>query len=160
MQTLDAPVYEVKQDSEWYMAELKREKDTKEFFKSFKEKYGIVEGFSFYHSGYFGVRAGTEAYEAFKEEVLKNPTSDGFYPFRKRSKYFKEISILIDQVEDRHPFKAHDVLGRNNISASQWVGNRWFFGVKDEHHVEGSEVQPINYKDYLKVLMEALEKEI
>lgn len=38
MQTLDAPVYEVKQDSEWYKAKVREREDIKQFFKTFKEK--------------------------------------------------------------------------------------------------------------------------
>jgi hypothetical protein len=157
MQTLDAPIYEVKQCSEWYKSAMKRKEDINNFFEIFKEKYGTNDGFSFYHSEYFGVYSETESYEMFKDEILKNPTKEGFYPFKKRSKYFKEIKALIDQVKEISPFKSHDVFGLNNISARQWVGDRWFFGVKHEKYVKGDEVTPVEYKDYLKVVMNSLD---
>jgi hypothetical protein len=156
MQTLDAPIYEVKQDSDWYKSAKKRNCDIDNFFIAFNEKYGIEKGFVFYHSDYFGVHAGTEAYEFFKEEILKNPDGD-FYPFRKRSKYYKEIKELLDQIEDRNPFRSHDVFGLNNVTASQWIGDRWFYGVKDSKPVKGVEVAPIDYKTYLKVVMDTLQ---
>lgn len=156
MQTLDAPIYEVNQDSDWYKRESKRKQDTKEFFEKIKEKFGLSDGFGFYHSEYFGIHGGTKDYEVFKDELLKNPDKD-FYPFKKRSKYFKEIKEMIEQIEDRNPFKSHDVLGLNNISASQWVGDKWFFQVKNEQLVKGNEVTPIDYKDYLKFVMENLD---
>lgn len=154
MDTLASPVYEVKQDSDWYKSMKKRRSDIDNFFVSFKQKYGIDKGFGFYHSEYFGVHAGTEAYEFFKGEVLKNPDSNGFYPFRKRSKYFKEIKELLNQIEENSPFRSHDIFGLNNISGSQWIGDRWFFGVKHEQHVKGDEVDPIEYKSYLRVVMD------
>lgn len=153
MQTLDAPVYEVKQDSEWYKSEVRRKNGINNFFNTFKEKYGIDKGFGFYHSEFFGVHAGTEAYEYFKDEVLKNPDSNGFYPFKKRSKFYKEINELLEQIEDKNPFKSHDVLGMNNTTASQWLGDRWFYGVKNGQFVTGDEVTPIEFKDYLEVVM-------
>jgi hypothetical protein len=157
MQTLDAPIYEVNKDSEWYIKQKKRRDDIDEFFKKVKEKYGLMDGFSFYHSEYFGIRAGTKDYETYKGELLKNPDSKGFYPFKKRSKYFKEIKELIEQIEEISPFKSHDIFGTNNTSASHWVGDRWFFGIKHEKYVKGDEVTPIDYKDYLKIVMDNLD---
>ncbi|MFG3444527.1 hypothetical protein ACGFZ1_07480 [Bacillus velezensis] len=157
MQTLDAPIYEVKQESDWYKSEKKRKEDINAFFDKFEATYSIKDGFSFYNSGYFGVRAGTEAYDLFKDEVMKNPTKDGFYAFKKRSKYFTEIGSMLEKIEERNPFKGHDVFGRNNITASQWLGDRWFFGVRNEKRVEGKEAIPIDFKDYLKIVMEHLD---
>lgn len=159
MQTLDAPIFEVNRDSEWYKSAKKRNEDIDTFFAAFKEKYGDNDGFGFYHSEYFGVHAGTKCYELFKDQVLKNPTADGFYPFRKRSKYYKEIKELLDQIEDRSAFKSHDVFGMNNTTASQWIDERWFFSVKDEESVkdENNEVAPVSYKEYLKVVMARIE---
>jgi hypothetical protein len=160
MQTLDAPVYEVNQDSEWYQKMLKRNNDIMEFFKEIKEQYGLGEGFSFYHSEYFGIRSGTKDYDRYKGELLKNPDKNGFYPFKKRSKYFQPIKALIEKVEQVSPFTSHDVFGLNNITASQWVGDRWFFGVKKEKLVKGTEVTPIDFKEYLKLVIDTLnEKE-
>jgi hypothetical protein len=156
LQTLDAPIYEVNKDSEWYKKEKKRREDITEFFKKVKSEYGLGEGFSFYHSKYFGVRAGSKEYEIYKEEVSKNP-KDGFYPFKKRSKHFKVIKELIEQIEEVSPFKSHDEFGLNNTSASQWIGDRWFFGVKREQDVKGDEVTLINFKDYLAVVMSHLD---
>ncbi|ATO28927.1 hypothetical protein C6370_20145 [Bacillus atrophaeus] len=156
METLDAPIYEIKQESDWYKTEKKRREDINKFFDKFEETYGINKGFSFYHSEYFGVRAGTEAYDFFKDEVVKNPTKAGFYAFKKRSKYFTDIRSMLEQIEEVNPFKGHDVFGRNNITASQWVGDRWFFGVRDEKRVEGEEATPIDFKDYLKIILERL----
>lgn len=157
MQTLDAPVYEVKKESEWYKSFKKRREEVNEFFKKVEAEYGLSDGFSFYHSAYFGVEAGSKEYELYKDEVSKNPNKDGVHPFKKRSKHFKILKELLEQIEEISPFKSHDVLGLNNISGSQWIGDRWFFGVKHEQYVKGDEVTPIKYKDYLKVAMDALD---
>jgi hypothetical protein len=156
MQTLDAPVYEVKQDSEWYKKAIKRNDDIDNFFKKVKEQYNLGEGFSFYHSEYFGVHSNTEEYKLYKYEVTKNPNKDGVHTFKKRSKYFKEIKELVEQIELISPFKPHDVLGRNNITASQWIGDRWFFQVKHAQFVKGDEVTPVDYKEYLKLYLDSL----
>ncbi|AME04828.1 hypothetical protein [Bacillus sp. SDLI1] len=156
METLDAPIYEIKQESDWYKTEKKRREDINKFFDEFEATYGIKDGFSFYHSEYFGVRAGTEAYDLFKDEVVKNPTKSGFYAFKKRSKYFTDIRSMLEKIEEANPFKGHDVFGRNNITASQWVGDRWFFGVRDEKRVNGEEALAIDFKDYLKIILERL----
>ncbi|WP_243572777.1 hypothetical protein [Bacillus stercoris] len=156
MQTLDAPIYEVKQESDWYKSEKKRKEDINLFFDKFEEKYGVKEGFSFYHSEYFGVYEGTEAYEIFKNDIVKNPV-DGFYAIKKRSKYFKEIKAMIEQIEKVNPFRSHDELGLNNMTGRQWIGDRWFFGVKTEQLVKGDSVVAIDYKEYLKIVMEHLD---
>ncbi|MCM3227540.1 hypothetical protein [Terribacillus saccharophilus] len=156
MSTIDAPVYEVRQDSDWYKSEVKRTEDINNFFDAFKEKYGVT-GFTFYHDEYFGVIKDTEAYEKFKDEVVKNPNKDGIYAFKKRSTYYKEIHAMLSEIEEISPFKPHDVLGINNMAASQWIGERWFFSVKNENLVEGNEVKPINYKDYLQIVMDNLD---
>lgn len=161
MQTLDAPVYEVKQDSEWYKQKVKQDEETKQFFKTIKKKYGIGEGFGFYHSEFFGIHEGTEAFEKFRSELLKNPHKEtDFYPFRKRSKYFKEIKELIEDIERVSPFTSYDTFGLNNVTASQWIGDRWFFEVKHPEYIKNhDEITPIDYKDYLKIVMNHLDKD-
>ncbi|MEL3959458.1 hypothetical protein NST17_20110 [Caldifermentibacillus hisashii] len=158
MKTLDAPVYEIKQDSEWYKKEIKRQKDTDNFFKILIDKYGIGRGFAFLHSEYFGVYEGTEAFKLLKDDVLKNGDKNGFHSFKKKSKYYEPIKYLIEQIEKISPFKTHDVFGLNNVKATQWVGDRWFFQIKNEELIKNKEeIFPIEYKEYLKVVMENLD---
>jgi hypothetical protein len=158
VQTLNAPIFEVKQDSEWYKQKVKQQEDTKVFFKTIKERYGISDGFGFYHSEFFGIHYGTEDYKKFKDELRKNPHEGDFYIFKKRSKYYKEIKELLEKVEDISLFKSHDTFGTNNVSASQWVGEKWFFGVKKADYIKKhDEITPIDYKDYLKTVMNSLD---
>ncbi|WP_137743386.1 hypothetical protein [Robertmurraya siralis] len=157
METLDSPVFEVKQDSEWYKAQVRRRNDINKFFDAFEEKYGVRKGFSFYHPDYFGVYGDTETYEVFKNELVKNPTKDNWYAFKKRSKYYKEIKSLLVNIEEVSPFKAHDVLGLNNVVAGQWINGRWFYQIKKEDLVKSDEVTPIDYKEYLKYVMDNIE---
>lgn len=156
MGTLDAPIYEVKQDSDWYKAEIKSKEAKRNFFKILKEKFGAVEGFAFYHDEYFGVEEGTEAYEVFKDEVSKNPKKHGFHPFKKRSKHYEEIKSLIAAIEIVSPFKAHDAFGLNNVTAHHWVDGRLFYGVKSDKGIVSEEVAPVSFKDYLQVVMDNL----
>ncbi|MBV2197566.1 hypothetical protein KQR56_12045 [Bacillus velezensis] len=155
MQTLNALIYEVKQESDWYKAEKKRKEGINNFFDKFEEKYGVEEGFSFYHSEYFGVYEETEAYEVFKMTLLKIQKT--VLRFQKRSKHFNEIKSMIEKIEKVSPFKSHDELGLNNMTGRQWIDDRWFFGVKSEQFVKGDNVVAIDYKDYLKIVMEHLD---
>ncbi len=157
MQTLDAPIYEVKQDSEWYKAEVQCKSDRQNFYSALKDKFGTIEGFAYYHSEYFGVAAGSEAYELFKDEVSKNPKRHGFHPFKKRSKYYKEIKEMIEAIAEVSPFKAHDVFGLNNINARQWIDGRLFYGVRQDEDITSEEVTPVAFKDYLQVVMSKLD---
>ena len=160
MQTLDAPVYEVRQDSEWYKETVKRDTDINNFFKEINEKYFTDNGFSFYHSEYFGISGSSKDYETYKDHLLKNPEKNGMYPFKKRSKYYPIFKEMIEKIDRGNPFKAHDVLGLNNVAASQWLGDRWFYQVKRAEDVKdttGAEVTPIEYVDYLSLVMTYLE---
>lgn len=158
-QTLDAPVYEVKQDSEWYIETKARNERETEFFKEINSTYFNDRGFAYYHSEHFGVNGRSEDYEKYKDELLKNPDKNGVYIFKKKSKFVPIFKEMIAKVGDKNPFKSHDVFGTNNLKASQWIGNRWFFSVKREEYIKdpSGEVQPIDYKEYLALLMSSLE---
>lgn len=163
MQTLDAPVYEVNQYSEWYKNKVAEMEAGNRFFDELENKYGIREGFGYYHSEFFGIHAGTDAFEKFRSELLKNPHENSdFYPFKKRSKYFKEIKELLESinVERVSPFYAHDVFGLNNVKANHWIGERWFYQVKNIEFIKRhDEITPIDYKEYLNIVMTHLDKE-
>lgn len=64
---------------------------------------------------------------------------------------------MLEQIEEINPFKAYDVFGLNNVKANQWIGERWFFGVKDGEKVSSDEVVKIDYKKYLQLLLEKLD---
>lgn len=160
MVTLDSPVYEVNPDSQWYQDKKQQREDIETFFKTIRERFGMGDGFSFYHKEYFGIHGNTKDYEKFKDELLKNPTEkNDFYPFKKRSVFYKEINELLKKVKEVYPFKPHDELGLNNVSASQWIGDRWFFQVKDTTMVKGNDVIPVIYKEYLQLVMDRLDEE-
>lgn len=156
-ETLSSPVYEVKKESEWYRQMKEMKEKQKEFFTKINEEYFEDNGFSYYHSEYFGVQADSKDYEKYKDEVVKNPKDNGFHAFKKRSKYYPIFREMLKEIPERDPFKSHDVLGLNNISGSQWIGDRWFFGVKHEKYVKGDEVEPVAYKEYLKAVMDVMD---
>lgn len=156
MQTLNSPVYEVKKDSEWYMKKRKKESDIKDFFKKINTEYFKDNGFSFYHSEYFGVNSNSKDYETYKDEVSKNPNKDNVHIFKKRSKYFKIFKGLLKSIEEISPFKNHDVFGPNNAKVSQWIEDRWFFEVGNEDLVKGEEVSLMDYKEYLQLVMDSI----
>ncbi len=156
MNTLNAPIYEVKQDSEWYKETAAYRERQKQFFKEINEKYMKDSGFVYWNSEYFGIDGNSSDYETYKDELRKNP-DDGVYIFKKRSKYYPIFKEMIEKIGKRNPFKSHDVLGMNNMTGNQWVGKRWFYGVKDPSAVVGDEVTPIDYKEYLKVVMNTLD---
>lgn len=159
MNTLDAPVFEVKKDSDWYKETKQYNERRKNFFEEMNKTYMKDSGFVYWHSEYFGILGSSADYETYKDELKKNPVEDRIYIFKKRSKHYPIFKEMIKQIGDRDPFKSHDVLGMNNMTGNQWIGDRWFYGVKNEECVTGEEVEPIDYKEYLKVVVEALADE-
>jgi hypothetical protein len=155
--TLNAPVFEVKQDSEWYKYTKARLQREKEFFAELNKTFFEDNGFSYYHGEHFGVSGDSKDYEKYKDEVLKNPDRNGVHIFRKRSKYTAIFIEMMKGIDDKNPFKPHDVFGRNNLRASQWLGDRWFFGAKVADKVVGEEVEEIDYKEYLKLVMDSMD---
>lgn len=160
MNTLDSPVYEVKQNSQWYKDVMQREEDIERVFREINKEYGFEnDGFTYYHPDYFGVFAESKDYEKFKEHLLKNPNSDDIYIFKKRSPYYSDIKKKLETIREVSPFKKHDQFGVNNLKRSQWIGDRWFFSVKKEELVKGEEVVAVDYKEYLTLVMDELDKE-
>lgn len=157
MATLSHPVYEVKQDTKWYKEKLKWRKGSKQFFEDLDKDYGIKVGFHYYHSTYFGMTPDCTKFEEYRDQLTKNANKDGIYTFKKTSKMFKELSERIKAFDLVYAFQHHDELGLNNVTRSQWLDDRWFFEVKNEKFVEGNSVELIDYKEYLKFIVDSLE---
>lgn len=158
MNTLDAPIFEVSQDSQWYKDEVKLRKNQKDFFKTINKEYFSDNGFIYYHSEHFGIDGNSADYNTYKEELKKNKDKNGVYIFKKKSKYYPIFKEMISNIGEKDPFKAHDVFGSNNMNYSQWVGNRWFYGVHSPELVKSNEVIPVEYKDYLQVVMDNIQE--
>lgn len=159
MKTLDSPVYEVDQNSEWFKANIQEKERLKQIFKEFEEKYGTSHGFGIYHEEYFGVKHGTPAFEIFKDDLKKNADNEhGFHSFKIRTQSYKDIKEMVKGFEKTSSFKSHDVFGFNNATRSHWVKDRWFYQVNDPELVTSDEVKSINYKDYLDLVMETIEE--
>lgn len=162
MQTLDAPVFEVKQDSDWYKNEVERRKKTKEFFNKIRNDYIEDNGFAFYHESHFGIYADSKDYETYRDELTKHPDKNGLHTFKKRSTHYKVFKEMLEEIPSNNPFKPHDVFGSNNMNQSQWLRGRWFYSVKDENRVPensiGIEIEPISYKKYLEIVMDVIEE--
>ncbi|MFY0516437.1 hypothetical protein ACOMCU_01210 [Lysinibacillus sp. UGB7] len=181
MQTLDAPLYEVDQESIFYKHSLEK--------RDYHEKLSMVIGeiaeaygfngndFRYYGPYKFGFLGSSDAYDLTQEHLVKNEDRNGVYAFRKSSKPYKDISARLLSVPEINfnPFEVHDVFGSNNLIASQWVGDRLFYGVKDASQTEDvvakraasakehgkTYVEPvvkIDHKDYLKLIIAALEE--
>ena len=161
MQTLDSPVYEVKQNSDWYQKEFNRRENQKKFFETIKNDFITDNGFAFYNAYAFGIYETSNDYETYKDELVKNPDKNGIHLFKKRSKHYKIFSEMLKSSEKDDWFKPHDVLGSNNIKASQWIGNRWFFSVRNKDRVPkesiNDEIESVDFKEYLKVISENLD---
>jgi len=158
MQTLDEYVYEFKQDSKWYQGKVKEREGIKDFFNKINNEYFEDNGFSFYHEEHFGVQGYSEDYEKFKNEVKKNPDKNGVHIFKKRSKYYSIFKDMLKEINIISPFMAHDVLGSNNMRASQWLGDRWFWEVKNPDAIKSDQVEPVVYKEYLEVVKDSIDK--
>ena len=159
MQTLDAPVYEVNQTSTWYKKKIKQMEDQRRVFKKLNTQYFQDGGFSYYHSEHFGVAGQSKDFETYKDEVRKNPDKNGVHIFKVRSPHFPIFKALLEEIEEISPFKTHDVFGLNNVEASQWLGEKWFFQVKHEDLIKEPEILTLwNYTDYLQHVMDFLRK--
>lgn len=180
MQTLSEPLFELNQESEPYK-NFKEKKDDQprinQIFKEVAEEFGFgTKDFGFYGSRGFGFHQYTDSREKFKDELNKNPDSNGIHKFKLSSKTFKKMSPKLLEVENIihkvSPFELHDVFGFNNLTASQWIGDRFFVEVKNadrtkelleskdrRKHFEIEPVKEITYKEYLQLVMNELESE-
>lgn len=182
MQTLDSPLYEVNQESLFYK-HLSEKRDYQKklsvVISEVAKEYGFNPSDFQYYSPYgFGFLGSSDAYDLMQEHLVKNADRNGLYTFKKKSKPFKDISARLLSVPEINfdPFEAHDVFGTNNLIASQRIGNRLFYEVRDaaltENAVakraerakghEASYVEPvmeIDYTDYLKLMITTFEEE-
>lgn len=179
MQTLSEPLFEVNPECDYYKR-VKRKKDNEpkvdQIFKDVANEFNYeYKDFAYYGCRGFGFYGGTESYKKFKDDLTKKADRNGIHTFKLTSKLFKEISPKFSEVDDMlktgSPFDLHDIFGWNNLSASQWIGDRLFVEVKKAERTdellnsdkrrERFEVEPvmkINYKDYLKLIMKELDK--
>lgn len=185
MQTLQGPVYEIHQESDYYKV-VKERKDSNvrvnEILGGIAKEFGFDSAeFFYYGSGGFGFERYSKGYEKFEVHLTKNADRNGIHTFKRNSIPYKKISKLLKEVyeieEKVDPFALRDIFGFNNLSASQWVGDRYFVGAKSEELVleriearkskvatkDGDDfIEPIaqiSYRDYLLLVAEALAKE-
>lgn len=178
MQTLSEPLFEVNPECDYYKL-VKRKKDNEpkvdQIFKDVANEFGYdYNDFAYYGCSGFGFYGGTKSYEKFKSDLTKKADRNGIHTFKLTSKIFKLISPKFSEVDDLlksgSPFTIHDIFGWNNLKASQWIGDRLFFEVKNvdqtekllnaENRRERFEIEPvmkINYKNYLELVMEKLD---
>lgn len=177
MKTLNSPLYELNQDSEYYKI-LKEVKDSQpkinEIIREIAELVGFEsKEFLYYGSRGFGFYRNSLAYEKFENQLTKNPDGNGVYKFKRTSPTYKIISpkvLEIERIKNKvNPFALHDMLGYNNLVASQWVEDRFFVEVKSEDTTERIlnaderrkqyEIEPVkevSYKEYLELVMSEL----
>lgn len=185
MQTLQGPVYEIHQESDYYKV-VKERKDSNvrvnEILNGIAKEFGFdVAEFFYYGSGGFGFERYSKGFEKFDIHLTKMADRNGIHTFKRNSIPYKKISKLLKEVDEIEGkvdrFALHDIFGFNNLSASQWVGDRYFVGAKSEEVVlERMEarklkvaskdgvrfIEPIaqiSYRDYLLAVAESLAKE-
>ena len=181
MKTLNEPMYEINQDSEYYK-KAKWRKDQQgrvnEIITSVALEYGFEpEALQIYSHSCFGFKWHAPDVDKFREHLTKKSDRDGIHSFKKTSKLFKEISPKLKEITDIDrsvsPFALHEIFGLNNLVASQWIENRLFISVKDQMHTKkllNSEnrslrypVEPIkhiSYKEYLQLFITATDQEV
>lgn len=136
---MNAPVYEVNPESEFYKSHAQKRANISKVNKLISdiENYlGITEEtFVYYNAARFGFFGSSDGYEMYKDNLKKNPDRNGVYLFKKTTPEFKYVKEIMEQVDALKnvvdPFSAHDIFGMNNIKASQWVGDRMFVSVVD-----------------------------
>ena len=178
MQTLSEPLYEINQESEYYKkAKWKKDQNKRinEIIDELANELGFDgEEFRFYGSGGFGFEYNSNGYEKFKDQLTKNPDSNGIYTFKKSSKTYKIANpklIEIDKIQQSvSPFALHDIFGWNNLKASQWIDDRLFIEVKNsevtvkkimsESRSKQYPIEPVKeipYKEYLQLILNFVE---
>lgn len=179
-QTLDAPLFEINQESDFYKrSKERREKQTRinEILDDIAKLIGCdVKEFNYYGSRSFGFMYDSEGFHKYREELTKNSDRNGVYTFKKSSKTFKLVSPMMEEIDAIRnivsPFELMHIVGFNNAKASQWVDGRLFVGVKDievsrreitklgrmaQYPVEP--LKPVEYRDYLALYLEATAKQ-
>lgn len=139
MTAMNAPVYEVNPESEFYKSHAQKRANISKINKLLGDIENYLEipeeSFVYYNAGRFGFYSNSEGYKKYKDSLKKNSDSNGVYLFKKTTPEFKHVAVLMEQVDALKnivsPFSAHDIFGMNNIKASQWVGDRMFVSVKD-----------------------------
>ena len=156
--TLDAPVYELKKDSEWHRAKTEYLAGKRKFYKEIEKDFPD-NGFTYYHDSYFGVLGQSKDYETYKDHLRKNADKNGVYIFKKTSPLWKVYHEKLKEFVDlEDSFKSHDVFGWNNVKVGQRVGDRYFYSIKIPESITdpNNEVEPIEYADYLQVVMDVI----
>src|SRR5690625_4599184 len=103
MSALSEPLYELDQESKYYK-NLKKRKDTQsqvdDIIEKIAETYGFEsKDFAYYHAKHFGFMSGTSSVEKFREHLTKNSDRNGVYTFKKNTKFYKEISEKMNEVD-------------------------------------------------------------
>ncbi|WP_143804728.1 hypothetical protein [Paraliobacillus ryukyuensis] len=172
MQTLDSPVFELNKESDYYK-KIKEVKDSQPIINEILDQVASKleidpKEFLYYNAGGFGFEKYTDSYMKYQDKLTKNPDRNGVHTFKRSTNEFKEISSMINEIDKIkktvNPFALHDIFGFNNLKASQWIGDRFFVGVKSEERTMGNveerknqsiePVKDISYKEYLKLVME------
>ena len=174
MKTLNAPLFELNQQSIYYKV-LKEVKDNNPRIDQIIRKTAELIGydsseFVYYGSRGFGFYGDSKAYEKFKDQLTKRPDRNGVYTFKRTTSTYKTVSprmLEIEKIQSKiNPFALHDIFGLNNLVATQWIEDRFFVEVRSEEDTKKllvserrrkqCEIEPvkeIGYKEYLELVM-------
>lgn len=158
MDALSAPIFEVRQDCDWFKEVSESRERGAAFFREINKTHFKDNGFAYYNEEKFGVSRDSKDYEVYQNELKKHPDKNGIHEFKKTSKHYKYFKEKLKGIEHNvSPFKTHDVFGMNNIRYKQWLDNRWFFEVKDKDLVTNqyaleNEIREVPYQEYLSLL--------
>lgn len=175
MKTLNSPLFEVNQESDYYKKVKDRHDKNSRVNEILAEVAKTLEvnldEFSYYSSSRFGFSKYTAAFDKYKEQLTKNADRNGIHTFKMKTPGLKLIGPMLKEIDEinssNNPFEIHDIFGWNNLTASHWIEDRLFIEVIDEEitkklltsldrktRYEVEPIKEISYKEYMSLALE------
>lgn len=172
MKTLNAPVFELSPENDYYKV-LKGIHDAQPrvnaIFKATAEKYGYdASELKFYSAHTFGFGRYSKETLNFDGHLKKHANQNGVLVFKRASSIYKKMAADFQEIDaitkDLNPFTLHEIFGFNNLRDMQWLGDRFFVEVKSaeatqlamqstNRHYDTEPVLPIAYEAYLELVL-------
>lgn len=175
--TLNGEIYKINNECDFWSRMHKKKLGNVELGKVHDEielYLGLKNNsFAIYNSNTFGLDSDTEDSRYYDDELIKKVDRNGIRHFKKKSKHSTVINLMLKNIEWYfdiiNPFEIHDIVGINNITGIQWIGDTLYYSVGDNSvtskliNSEGRNnkyaIEPlikVSYAEYLKHVTESI----
>lgn len=167
---LDEPVYRIKEISKLNHLYAEKEQQGKILDVAIKR---VLAEFPHFDGGVLGIwsksRMGIKIGSPISADYtteLKKEEIDGYRIFKKNSPTLKYLDELIGEELDafnssrvNYQFELHTQYGLNNVSGTHFIDGQLYVGLKDEPEKNVEELEPMDYKEYLSLYINAKTQE-